>query len=181
MKAVTYGPFPGGWPASFEQDFLRMVESGFNAIRFYEMPETNLLDAAQRHGLKVFGGLKWGQNADFMMRPGLYSAARVALANSLKDIGSHPALAGVHVAPPFFFPPSGLRHLLRRGYKGQEGFYRQAGLAQRQFREPPAKSKFLAMASSHATKALRPRPSCADSNARSTRSIANQSGPLPFG
>ncbi len=74
-----------------------MVEAGFNAIRLYEMPETNLLDAAQRHGLKVFGGLKWGQNADFMMRPGLYSAARVALANSLKEIGSHAALAGVYV------------------------------------------------------------------------------------
>ncbi len=97
MKAVTYGPFPGGWPASFEQDFSRMTEVGFNAVRLFEMPETNLLDAAQRHGLKVFGGLNWGQNADFMMRPGLYSAARVALANSLKDIGSHPALAGVYV------------------------------------------------------------------------------------
>jgi len=97
MKAVTYGPFPGGWPASFDSDFSRLLEAGFNAIRLFEMPEVDLLDAAQRHGLKVFGGLNWGQNADFMMRPGLYSAARVALANSLKDIANHPALAGVYV------------------------------------------------------------------------------------
>ncbi len=97
MKAVTYGPFPGGWPASFEQDFSRIAEAGFNALRLYEMPEADLLDAAQQHGLKVFGGLKWGQNADFLMRPSLVSSARVALTDSLGRIGDHPALAGVYV------------------------------------------------------------------------------------
>jgi|GEM_PF-2107397 len=59
------------------------------------------------------------------------------------------------VQPTPFSPPSSLRHLLRRGYEGQEGFDRQAGLAwagvaqrrppQRLFQEFPAKSKFLAV------------------------------------
>ena len=97
MKCVTYGPFPGGWPASFDVDFAQMAASGFNAIRLYDMPDAWLLDSALRHGLKVFGGLKWGQNADFMMKPHLYSAARVSLVNALKASAAHPALAGVYV------------------------------------------------------------------------------------
>ena len=97
MHAVTYGPFPGGWPESFEPDFLRMVAAGFNAIRLYEMPDTRLLNAAAVHGLKVFGGLKWGQSADFIGAPGLYSAAMISLVHSLGEIGKHPALAGIYV------------------------------------------------------------------------------------
>lgn len=97
MQAVTYGPFPGGWPASFDPDFRRMIEAGFNAIRLFEMPDRPLLDAAARHGLRVFGGLMWGQNADFFRHPALFSAAKVALVKALKEISSHPALAGVYV------------------------------------------------------------------------------------
>ena len=97
MQAVTYGPFPGGLPAAFAPDFTRMAAAGFNAIRLYEMPDRRLLDAAAQQGLKVFGGLKWGQSADFFSRPGIYSAAMVSLANGLKETGGHPALAGIYV------------------------------------------------------------------------------------
>ncbi len=97
MKAVTYGPFPGGWPESFDPDFQQVAAAGFNAVRLYDMPDERLLDAAGHHGLVVFGGLKWGQNADFMACPGLYSAARVALVESLREIAQHPSLAGVYV------------------------------------------------------------------------------------
>ncbi len=97
MKAVTYGPFPDGWPESFDEDFSRMVQAGFNAIRLFEMPDVTLLDAAKTHGLRVFGGLKWGQNADFMMRTSLRAAAEMQLVEALKRIGRHPALAGIYV------------------------------------------------------------------------------------
>jgi GT2 family glycosyltransferase len=97
MNAVTYGPFPGGWPRSFAADFSQMAAAGFNAIRLYEMPDARLLDAAAEHGLKVFGGLEWGQSADFFQQPGLYSAAAVSLVNGLRDTADHPALAGVYV------------------------------------------------------------------------------------
>jgi len=97
MKAVTYGPFPGGWPADFVPDFSKMIAAGFNAIRLYKMPDLQLLDAALEHGLKVFGGLEWGQNVDFISAPSVYSAARVALQNSLKQVATHPAMAGVYV------------------------------------------------------------------------------------
>ncbi len=97
MHAVTYGPFPGGWPESFEPDFRRMAEAGFNAVRVYEMPDRRLLDAARDHGLRVFGGLVWGQNADFFRHPGLFSEARVRLAEGLREVAGHPALAGIYV------------------------------------------------------------------------------------
>lgn len=97
MNAVTYGPFPGGWPRSFAADFSQMAAAGFNAIRLYEIPPAILLDAAAEHGLKVFGGLEWGQSADFFQRPGLYSAAAVSLVNGLKETADHPALAGVYI------------------------------------------------------------------------------------
>ncbi len=98
MKAVTYGPFPGGWPLDFAPDFSKMAFAGFNAIRLYEMPDLKLLDAALGHGLQVFGGLKWGQNVDFLAMPSVYSGAMVALQNSLKQVASHPAMAGVYVS-----------------------------------------------------------------------------------
>jgi len=97
LRSVTYGPFPGGWPESFDADFQRIAAAGFNSLRLFEMPDLRLLDAAARHGLRVFGGLKWGQNADFFRRPALLSAARVALARALGETSAHPALAGVYV------------------------------------------------------------------------------------
>ncbi len=97
MNAVTYGPFPGGWPESFDPDFSQIAAAGFNAIRLFEMPGTPLLNAAAVHGLKVFGGLKWGLSADFFRQPGLYSAATVQLVESLREIHEHPALAGIYV------------------------------------------------------------------------------------
>jgi GT2 family glycosyltransferase len=97
MYAVTYGPFPGGWPESFDADFSRMIGVGFNAIRLYDLPDKRLLDAAEKHGLKVFGGLKWGQSADFFQAPEIFTRAIVDLARSLGEIGTHQALAGIYV------------------------------------------------------------------------------------
>ncbi|RYD33487.1 MAG: glycosyltransferase [Verrucomicrobiaceae bacterium] len=97
MNAVTYGPFPDGWPESFDRDFSRIVSAGFNSLRLYELPDKDLLDAAARHGLKIFGGLKWAQSADFFATPGRYTHAVVDLARALRENGDHPALAGVYV------------------------------------------------------------------------------------
>ncbi len=74
-----------------------MVAAGFNAVRLYEMPDRRLLTAAGEHGLKVFGGLNWGQSADFFRTPGIFTSALISMANALKDIGNHPTLAGIYV------------------------------------------------------------------------------------
>lgn len=94
---VTYGPFPGGWPASFQHDFSRIAASGIQALRLYQMPDRHLLDAAQSHNLAVFAGLNWGQNHDFIRQPHFISAAQVNLAENLRHIAHHPALAGIYV------------------------------------------------------------------------------------
>ncbi|MCW1921967.1 glycosyltransferase [Luteolibacter arcticus] len=98
VRAVTYGPFPGGWPDDFAADFERIVAAGFNALRLYEMPDRRLLDAALAHGLRVFGGLRWPQAVDFLKDDRVLSAAQVSLAESLRALEGHRALAGVFVA-----------------------------------------------------------------------------------
>jgi GT2 family glycosyltransferase len=97
LRAVTYGPFPGGWPEALDVDFGRVAAAGFNAVRIYEMPRRWLLDAAWRHGLRVFGGLEWEWHADFFRRPEIRAAARVELVRALRETAGHPALAGVYV------------------------------------------------------------------------------------
>jgi GT2 family glycosyltransferase len=98
LRAVTYGPFPGGWPAEFAADFERIAAAGFGALRVYGMPDRRLLDAARAGGLRVIGGLVWPHGFDFLAGPGILAAARVALAEGLREVEEHPALAGVFVA-----------------------------------------------------------------------------------
>lgn len=98
VRAVTYGPFPGAWPEDFTSDFERIAAAGFNALRLYEMPPRRLLDAALARGLRVFGGLRWPQAVDFLKDDRLLAAARVTLAEALREVEGHPALAGVFVA-----------------------------------------------------------------------------------
>lgn len=98
LRAVTYGPFPGGWPEDFTGDFERIATAGFNALRLYEMPPRRLLDAAVAHGLRVFGGLHWPQAVDFLKGDRILAAAGVTLGEALREVEGHPALAGVFVA-----------------------------------------------------------------------------------
>ena len=98
VQAVTYGPFPGGWPADLGRDFKRISAAGFNAIRLYEMPDRRLLDAALGAGLRVFGGLRWPQAVDFLREGRVLPAAHVSMAEHLRGVEGHPALAGVFVA-----------------------------------------------------------------------------------
>lgn len=97
LRAVTYGPFPGGWPEDFADDFARIAAAGFLALRVYEMPGPALLDAAMASGLRVFGGLVWEQGRDFLRDGRTLAAARVALAEGLRAVEGHPALAGLYV------------------------------------------------------------------------------------
>jgi GT2 family glycosyltransferase len=98
VRMVTYGPLPGGWPGDFSDDFDRIAAAGFNAIRLYEMPDRRLLDAALARGLWVFGGLKWPQAVDFLKDERILSSAQVSLAEHLREVEGHRALAGVFVA-----------------------------------------------------------------------------------
>src|SRR5437764_14483370 len=73
IRGVTYGTFRPDAdgneyhdPETVEQDFAQMADSGLNAIRTYTAPPRSLLDAAQRHGLRVTVGLPWAQHVTFL-------------------------------------------------------------------------------------------------------------------
>ena len=73
VRGVTYGTFrpnddgePYPRPQVVEQDFALMEANGINAIRTYTVPPRWLLDAAQRHGLRVMVGLHWEQHVFFL-------------------------------------------------------------------------------------------------------------------
>lgn len=97
LALVSYGPLPGGWPADLGAELQRIRAAGFDGVRVYELPPEDLLDAALAAGLVVLAGLPWGHASDFGGRPGILSAAEVALADWLRRVGAHPALAGVLV------------------------------------------------------------------------------------
>lgn len=96
-RMVTYGPFPGGWPNCFRKDFKHIAETGFDAIRTFELPGHRMLESAQEAGLKVFAGLAWQQHSDFISHGGRLTAAKIELADWLTRHGDHPAVAGVYV------------------------------------------------------------------------------------
>lgn len=101
LKMVTYGPFPDPTPevlTNHHQQMALIADAGFNALRVYEAPEKDLLNAAQEAGLWVFVGLSWDYHRDFISNGTVYAAAEVLMAESLESWGNHPAVAGVFVA-----------------------------------------------------------------------------------
>ncbi|HBE23330.1 MAG TPA: glycosyl transferase [Verrucomicrobiales bacterium] len=102
MQSVTYGPFAENennlWPREMIEDFTAMRACGCNSIRIYRLPTRVLLDAAHAAGLAVWAGIAWAYGVNFRDEPRHLTAARVQLAEALRDLGSHPAWAGVYVA-----------------------------------------------------------------------------------
>lgn len=73
VRGVTYGTFrPDAVTgaeydaAQTERDFAQMAAQGINAVRTYTVPPRWLLDAAERHGLRVMVGLPWAQHIAFL-------------------------------------------------------------------------------------------------------------------
>ncbi len=73
VRGVTYGTFrPDEQGQEFpsrdrvEEDFTQMAANGINAVRTYTPPPPWLLDAAQRHGLRVMVGLPVERSIAFL-------------------------------------------------------------------------------------------------------------------
>ncbi|HEX6535683.1 MAG TPA: glycosyltransferase [Gemmatimonadaceae bacterium] len=98
VRGATYGTFG---PAAdgecyrrdvVEDDFAAMAAHGFNAIRTYTLPPRWLLDAAQRHGLRVMVGMWWPQNTAFLDEPGRADAIERQVFDSAWSCAGHPAV-----------------------------------------------------------------------------------------
>src|SRR3712207_4168666 len=73
VRGVTYGTFRSDRDGNeyhdldaVGRDFAQIAASGLNAVRTYTVPPRWLLDAAQRHGLRVMVGLPWEQHVAFL-------------------------------------------------------------------------------------------------------------------
>jgi glycosyltransferase involved in cell wall biosynthesis len=99
VKGVTYGPFaPGSHDAQFpelpmvERDFALMVTAGINTVRVFTVPPVWLLDAAQRHGLKVLVGLPWSQHVAFLDSAEVQAGIHEAIVSGVRACARHEAV-----------------------------------------------------------------------------------------
>ncbi len=77
-----------------DRDFGLMAEHGFNSVRIpHTMPPVSLLDAAERHGLRVMVGLSAEQYAGFLADPHKKAPdMRRLIHEKVKPVAGHPAL-----------------------------------------------------------------------------------------
>lgn len=127
VKGVTYGTFAPDaagdqFPARdiVETDFAAIANHGLNTVRTYTPPPVWLLDAAQRHGLRVMVGLPWEQHINFL--DGRADDIVTRVRNAVAACERHPAILCFAIGNEI--PPSLVRwygakrvaHFLRRLY-----------------------------------------------------------------
>ena len=100
VRGVTYGAFRPDQDGKeyhdlevIERDFAQMAANGFNAVRIpHTMPPRSLLDAAQRHGLRVMVGLSAEQYVGYLIdrrrAPNIESLVRA----KVRACAGHPAI-----------------------------------------------------------------------------------------
>ena len=100
VRGVTYGAFkPGPAGGEYEnievldRDFALMAANGLNAVRIpHTTPRRELLDIAQKHGLRVMVGLSAEQYAGYLIdRRGAPDIAEL-IQNKARICAGHPAL-----------------------------------------------------------------------------------------
>lgn len=99
VRGVTYGTFEpqtdgDDYPAEaqLELDLAAMRANGFNVLRCYTVPPRRLLDAAQRHDLRVMVGLPWEQHVAFLDEPGRASDIERRVRQGVRRCAGHPAV-----------------------------------------------------------------------------------------
>ena len=99
VKGVTYGTFApdsDGYqfppPHQVAEDFRLMASLGLNAVRTYTAPRRQLLDEAERRGLRVMVGLPWSQHVAFLDDRNLRRQIRAELTARVRELGNHPAV-----------------------------------------------------------------------------------------
>ena len=99
IRGITYGTFRPDAdgneyhdPETVEHDFAQMADSGLNAIRTYTVPPRWLLDAAQRHGLRVMVGLPWEQHVTFLDDKKRARSIEARVRAGVRSCAGHPAV-----------------------------------------------------------------------------------------
>lgn len=99
VRGVTYGAFRPDengneyhTPEVVERDFAQMKAVGLNAVRTYTVPPRWLLDAAQRHGLRVMVGLPWEQHVAFLDNTNRARSIEERVGAGVRACANHPAV-----------------------------------------------------------------------------------------
>src|SRR5437667_372615 len=99
IRGVTYGTFRPNedgeeFPARevVERDFAQMVANGVNTVRTYTPPPVWLLDAAQRHGLRVMAGLPVERSVAFLDYRKCARSIEQMVRAEVRAMAGHPAL-----------------------------------------------------------------------------------------
>jgi O-antigen biosynthesis protein len=100
VRGVTYGAFrPDAAKneytnlAQIERDFDQMAASGINTVRIpHTVPPRHLLDAAERHRLKVMIGLSAEQYAGYLIDTTKRFDVAGAIRAKVRSVAGHPAL-----------------------------------------------------------------------------------------
>ncbi len=99
VRGTTYGTFALDEndrerydPAVVERDFALMAANGLNAVRIYTVPSRAVLDAAQRHGLRVMVGLPWEQHVAFLDDSSRTTRIERRVREGVMECAAHPAI-----------------------------------------------------------------------------------------
>jgi O-antigen biosynthesis protein len=99
IRGVTYGTFrpsregvPFPEPSVVDADFRSMAAQGINSVRTYTVPPRWLLDAAQKHGLRIMADLSWANHMVFLDKGRTVKAIRRQVGQQARSISGHPAL-----------------------------------------------------------------------------------------
>ncbi len=98
IRGVTYGTFRPDETgqeyvqATVDRDFRAIAAAGFNAVRLYTMPPRWLLDAAQKHGLRVMVGLPWEQHVAFLDDHARARSILERIRAGVRECAGHPAV-----------------------------------------------------------------------------------------
>src|SRR5256714_4978569 len=130
IRGVTYGPFrpdAGGGeyhsPDVVERDFAQMAANSLNAVRTYTVPPRWLLDAAQRHGLRVMVGLPWEQHVAFLDDTKRVRSIEERVSAGVRACAGHPAILcyaiGNEIPAPIvrWYGPRRVARFLKRLYQ----------------------------------------------------------------
>ena len=99
VKGVSYGTFAPDvrgyqFPSArrIAEDFRQMAELGLNSVRVYTPPSRDLLDEADRNGLRLMVGLPWSQHVAFLDDRRLVRSIRRDIAAQVRALSGHPAV-----------------------------------------------------------------------------------------
>jgi GT2 family glycosyltransferase len=100
VRGVTYGAFrPDETGCEYaddrlvERDFTQMAALGINTVRIpHTVPPRSLLDAAERHGLRVMVGLSAEQSAGYLIDGKLPGDFEARFRDKIRVCAGHPAL-----------------------------------------------------------------------------------------